>query len=60
MKRDSSLRRFTHPGHEKIKPEGCYTQGILAFARNCNEVRCGSVVQERTSANPLECGLAKA
>ena len=52
----------------------CYAQRSPAIARNYEEVRCGSVVrkncqdvtayavgslQEGTSANHLECGLAK-
>ena len=75
VKSDSSLRRFAHPGQGEPKPVGCYTQRSPAVARNYEEVRCGSVVrkncqdvavyttgslQEGTSANHLECGLAKA
>ena len=75
MKRDSSLRRFTHPGQGEPKPVRCYAQRSPAVARSYEEVRCGSVVrkncqdvtayavgslQEGTSANHLECGLAKA
>ena len=72
---DSSLGRFTHPGQGEPKPVRCYAQRSPAIARNYEEVRCGSVVrkncqdvtayavgslQEGTSANHLECGLAKA
>ena len=75
MKRDSSLRRFTHPGRGETTPVRCYAQRSPALARNYEEVRCGTVVrkncqdvtacavgslQEGTSANHLESGLAKA
>ena len=75
MKSDSSLRRFAHPGQGEPKPVGCHAQRSPAVARNYEEVRCGSVVrkncqdvtayavgslQEGTSGNHLECGLAKA
>ena len=75
MKRDSSLRRFTHAGQGEPKPVRCYAQRSPAVARNYEEVRRGSVVrnncqdvtayavgslQEGTSANHLECGLAEA
>ena len=60
VKRDSSLRRITHPGRERITTDGCNLNAIQLAP----EVRRGAVwmrcTQERTSANPLECGLAKA
>ena len=74
-KRDTSLRRFTHPEQGEPKPVRCYAQRGLAVARNYEKVRCGSVVrkncqdiavnttgslQEGTLANHLECGLANA
>ena len=46
MKRDSSLRRFTHPGQGEPKPVRCYAQRSPAVARNYEEVRCGSVVRK--------------
>ena len=46
MKRDSSLRRFAHPGQGEPKPVRCYAQRSPAVARNYEEVRCGSVVRK--------------